>query len=214
MRFTDRDDAGRQLAEVLLDAALTPPILVLALPRGGVPVGAAVASELHAELDVFVSRKVGAPHHPEYGIGAVAEGGARVVDRDAVRQLGLDDAAFERLVEREAEEVQRRVNRYRSGRPLAELADRDVVLVDDGLATGVTAEAALRSIRDRHPRRLVLAVPVCPAQTAHRMQGLADDVVTVTAADDLRSVGEWYDDFRQTTDDEVLTCLAAAHGSV
>jgi putative phosphoribosyl transferase len=203
-RFRDRVDAGRQLADQL-PADLDHP-LVLALPRGGVPVAKEVASRLDAPLEVLVARKIGAPGHEELGIGAIAEGDA-VVGSDLVRVLGLSAREFERLAERERGELARRVDRYREGRPLPSLADRDVVLVDDGLATGVTAEAALLAIRAGKPRRLVLAVPVCSPDTAHRLVPPADEVVCVLAPRDLVAVGVWYDDFTQTTDDEVLELL-------
>jgi putative phosphoribosyl transferase len=209
MRFRDRRDAGEQLAaEVLALDVLDP--LVLGLPRGGVPVAAEVARALDAPLDVLVSRKVGAPHHPEFGIGAVAEGGARVADWPIIRQLGLSDADFDRLATEEEAEVDRRVERYRGGRPLPPLDGRTVVVVDDGLATGVTAEAALRSVRGRRAGRLVLAVPVGAADTADRLADVADDVLCINRPPDFQAVGRWYERFDQTTDDEVVDCLATA----
>jgi putative phosphoribosyl transferase len=203
-RFRDRVDAGQQLAE-RLPADLHDP-LVLALPRGGVPVAKEVAARLDAPLDVLVARKIGAPGHEELGIGAIAEGGA-LVGSDLVRALRVSPDEFERLAERQRGEIARRVERYRGDRPLPPLLGRDVVLVDDGLATGVTAEAALLAVRAGEPRRLVLAVPVCSPDTARRLVPPADDVVCVLAPDDLLAVGYWYDDFAQTTDEEVIELL-------
>jgi predicted phosphoribosyltransferase len=210
MRFSDRREAGRRLAALLADAGLQDP-LVLALPRGGVPVAYEIATALGAPLDVFVARKVGAPGHPEYGIGAVAEGGTGVVDAWAAQALGLTQEDFDRRAADEQREVERRVQEYRGERRLPALAGRDVVLVDDGLATGVTAEAALRALRAQEPRRLILAVPVCAPETARRLRGLADEVICVASPPDFRAVGLWYDDFGQTSDEEVRDLLARAH---
>ena len=206
MRFRDRADAGRQLARRLRAAGLADP-LVLGLPRGGVPVAYEVAVALGAPLDVFVARKVGAPGHEEYGVGAVAEGGAVVANRGALRALGISDERFAALAERERTELDRRVAAYRGGRPAPDPAGRDVVLVDDGLATGVTAEAALTALRAGGPRRLLLAAPVCAPETAARLTGLADEVVCVAAPEEFVAVGQWYTDFAQTGDDEVIELL-------
>ena len=207
MKFRDRVDAGQALAERLGHLAFHEPV-VLALPRGGVPVGYEVAAALGAPLDVFVARKVGAPGHPEFGIGAVAELGGEVVNQDALAVLRLDADEFAVLAERERVELARRVERYRGGRPLPDVAGRDVVLVDDGLATGVTAEASLRALRSLRPRRLVLAVPTCAPDTAGRLTSVADEVVCVLSPPDFRAVGLWYERFDQTSDDEVLELLA------
>jgi putative phosphoribosyl transferase len=181
--------------------------LVLALPRGGVPIGAEVAQALGATLEVFVSRKVGAPGQPEFGIGAVAEGGAAVATDRALDALGLSGDDFAALADRARAELDRRVRAYRGDREIPDLSGRDVVLVDDGLATGVTAEAALRALRARDPGRLVLAAPVCAPSTARRLRGLADDVVCVLMPEHFSAVGQWYDDFGQLSDADVLMLL-------
>ncbi len=209
MRFRDRTDAGRRLARVLAPCDLQSPV-VLGLPRGGVPVALEVALAMGAPLEVFVARKIGAPNQPEFGIGGVAEGGAVVVDRRAVQDLGLPSDALDRLVDAENREVDRRVQRYRGGRPLPELEGRDVLLVDDGLARGVTAEAALRALRDHSPRLLILAVPVCAPATADRLRHIADEVVCAEEPMSFYAVGQFYDRFDQTSDDEVLKLLAQA----
>lgn len=209
MRFADRTEAGRQLGERLRRLPLVSPV-VLALPRGGVPVGFEIAEALDAPLDVLVVRKVGAPGHSEFGIGAVAEDGAQVMDRGALSALGLSESDFASLVASEREELERRTELYRAGRPLVAVNGCDAVLVDDGLATGVTAEAALHTLRAREPRRLVLAVPACALDTVERLRGLADDVEYLIAPEDFVAVGRWYENFEQTTDEEVLRLLELA----
>lgn len=208
MRFRNRRQAGRLLAARLGEHTFKDPV-VLALPRGGVPVGYEVAVAMSAPLDVFVARKVGAPGHEEFGIGAIAEGGESVMD-DVVLRLGISTAAFAVLAKREETELDRRVERYRGGSSLPDLAGRDVILVDDGLATGVTAEAALKAIRRLNPARVVLAVPVCAPDSQVRLGAIADRVVCLAAPQAFRAVGVWYDDFSPTTDSEVLELLALA----
>ncbi len=206
MQFRDRKDAGQRLSEELSRLELNDPV-VLGLPRGGAPVAFEVATALHAPLEVFVARKVGAPGQPEFGIGAVAEGGGEVRDEQLVALLGLSASDWAELVRREREELERRVHRYRADRPLPPFAGRDVVLVDDGLATGVTAEAALRALRRLDAGRVILAVPVCASETARRLGELADEVICVQTPSDFAAVGHWYADFAQTSDEEVLELL-------
>lgn len=207
MIFLDRADAGLRLAAAVSRLGLQEPV-VLALPRGGVPVAAELAAELHAPLDVFVARKVGAPGQEELGIGAVAEGLERPILSESVWTWSRCPAGVTVLVERAREELDRRVSHYRGDRSLPQLAGHDVVLVDDGLATGVTAGAALMALRQADVRRLVLAVPVCAQETAARLARVADDVVCTQTPADFYAVGQWYDDFSETTDDEVLDLLA------
>jgi putative phosphoribosyl transferase len=208
MRFRDRDDAGRQLAARLIDLQLTDPV-VLALPRGGVPVAAPVGTALSAPLDVLVVRKVGAPGRPELGIGAIAEGLEDPVVSEVAAQLGLTRDDVKQLAVTEREELLRRVRSYRGSRPLPDIVGKDVLLVDDGLATGVTAEAGLLALQARQPRSLRFAAPVCAGTGATRLAAMCDGVVHVFQPRDMRSVGEWYDDFTQTTDAEVLEILGA-----
>lgn len=207
--FRDRADAGQRLAAALTGTWHEP--VVLGLPRGGVPVAAEVAGALGAALEVFVARKIGAPGHAELGIGAIAEGGV-VVSSDTVTLLRVPEDDLQRRVDREREELERRVRRYRGDRPLPRISDRDVVLVDDGLATGVTAEASLRALRSMAPARLVLAVPVGAPETVERLRSVADAVVCVEQPDPFQAVGQWYGDFTPTTDDEVLRHLHAHRG--
>ena len=208
MRFRDRRDAGGQLATRLQTEDLDDPV-VLALPRGGVPVAFEIAGTIGAPLDVLVVRKVGAPNHAEFGIGAIAEGGITVRDEAAMRMVGASEQRFEEIADRERAELARRVQLYRGDRLLPDPAGHDVVLVDDGLATGVSAEAAIVAMRAREARRVVLAVPVSAADTAIRLAEHAEVICLVTPMR-FSAVGEWYDDFGQTSDNEVLDLLARA----
>jgi len=206
--FTNRTEAGQRLAEKLLGLRHTSAqCVVLALPRGGVPVGAAVAKRLEAPLDVLVVRKLGAPGSPELAIGAIATGEVRVWNDDVLRQLRLEENAIEQVVQREMEELQRREMRYRGNREPLAVLNRTVVLVDDGIATGATMKAAVRALRVRKPARIVVAVPVGPPEAFQAFHDLADECILLQAPEHFHAVGQFYDDFSQTTDEEVRACL-------
>ncbi|MGW6294922.1 phosphoribosyltransferase [Streptomyces sp. NPDC055058] len=215
MRFSDRREAGRALARrlrALADEGALPDPLVLALPRGGVAVAREVADALGAPLDVIVVRKIGAPSHEEFAVGALAGDGVPVFDPRTLRMLGLGPGDLTAVVERERAELRRRERVYRQGRAAPEPAGRTVIVVDDGLATGATARAALRSVRRRAPARTVLAVPVCSPEGAASLAGEADDVVCLHRPAGFLAVGEWYDDFAQLTDEDVLAALHPSAG--
>jgi len=210
--FADRESAGRALAErvavCLGTSAVESQPLVVALPRGGVPIGARVADLVGGDLDVLVVRKIAAPGRPEFGVGALAEGGEPIFDRETLDQLGLIEADLVDTVRRERAEASRRAERYRPGRPPLDVRDRLVVVVDDGLATGVTARAALRRLRAGHPRRLVLAAPVCSTAGRAAMAREADAVICLMTPARFAAVGRWYADFPQLTDRDVERALA------
>jgi putative phosphoribosyl transferase len=208
--FADRRDAGRQLAKRLMPLRAQRPV-ILALPRGGVPVAHEIAVSLGAPLNVLAVRKLGAPENPEYGVGAVAEDGTVVINQQAVAGLGIRRGDLERIIAREAAELRRRVGRYRHGRPLIDLAGRTVIVVDDGVATGVTDAAALRAVRKRGPREVILAVPVCAPDAAEHLATEADEVVCLQAPAQLDGVGRWYGDFEQVSDEEVIALLGASN---
>ena len=208
MRFRNRAEAGRILAESLHGYAGRDDVVVLGLPRGGVPVAAEVAAALGAPLDVLVVRKVGVPGHEELAMGAVASGGVLVLDEALIETLGIDRPVIEEVVERELVELERREAAYRGERAPPALAGKTVVLVDDGLATGSTMRAAVRAVRAREPARIVVAVPVAAAETCRELEREADEVVCAATPRSFRAVGLWYDDFRPTSDDEVRKLLA------
>jgi putative phosphoribosyl transferase len=209
MVFENRRDAGRLLADLLLPLAEERPI-VLALPRGGVPVAVEVARALDAPLDLLTVRKLGAPENPELGMGAVAEDGTAVVDTVMARRIGMTQEDFDRILDSELRELGRRIERFRDGRPPLDVRDRTVILVDDGLATGLTDLAAVRALRRRGAGRIVVAVPVGSREAVAMLRGAADEVVCHTIPRDLVGVGRWYRDFSQVSDDEVLALLAEA----
>ena len=211
--FQDRRDAGRQLAKALRQYAGQSDLLVLALPRGGVPVAYEVAQALHAPLDVVVVRKLGLPGQEELAMGAIASGGVRVVNDDVVHSLDLQPETIEGAAEREGPELRRREQTYRGDRPPLAVAGRTVILVDDGLATGSTMRAAVAAVRQLEPRRIVVAVPVGPCDVCETMREEADDVVCLRTPEQFMAVGRWYTNFGQTTDEEVRDLLASAPSS-
>jgi putative phosphoribosyl transferase len=212
MRFEDRQDAGRRLAERLAGFR-GPDLVVVGLPRGGVPVAYEVARGLGAPLDVVVARKLGAPFQPELGVGAIAEGGVEFLDARSLAMLRLQPADLAGVVAQERQELARRVALYRGDRPPIELRGRTVILVDDGLATGVTARAALRSVRLRDPARCVLAAPVCAPATGRGLAAEADEVICLLSPQRFAAVGEWYRRFDQVDDDTILRLLGQAPGA-
>jgi putative phosphoribosyl transferase len=209
MRYRDRQEAGRELAIALQPYADKDPI-VLALPRGGVVVGAEVARVLGAPLDVLVARKIGVPFQPELGMGAIAEGGGEYLDRETVELAGVSAHDIEEVVRRESAELRRRIQRYRGGRPLTDCGGRTVILVDDGIATGGTVRAALDAIRRQSPRYVILAAPVASAEAVALFRSLVDQVVCPLIPSHLFAIGAWYDDFSQVSDDEVVALLAGS----
>lgn len=207
-RFRDRVHAGRVLAEKLKHYVDRPNVQVLALPRGGVPVGFEVATALHAPLDVFLVRKLGVPGHEELAMGAIASGGVRVLNDDVVAMLHLPDAVIERAAAAEQRELERRERAYRGDRPPPDLKGRTVILVDDGLATGSTMRAAAQAVSRQQPARIVVAVPTAAVDTCEDFRREVDEIVCATTPEPFRAVGLWYEDFSQTTDEEVRDLLA------
>ena len=208
--FLDRHEAGRRLARRLEPVPPGSRVVVLGLPRGGVPVAFEVAVALGAPLDVVVVRKLGVPGHEEVAMGAIASGGVQLIDRDLIGRLGIDEAAVREAVTREAAELERRVDAYRGGRPMPSLADATVVVVDDGAATGASMLAALTAIREFEPRRLIAAAPVMSRAAADLLGTVADACAYLLLPEPFLAVGSHYVDFRQTTDAEVRTLLEVA----
>ena len=210
MRFLDRADAGRQLADLLTAYAGHSDVLILALPRGGVPVAYEVARALGVPFDVFLVRKLGVPGHPELAMGAIAEGGVEVLSDDLIHDLGITQKMVQQVAVRERMELDRRDTLYRGGRSLPSVRGRTVILIDDGLATGSTMQAAITALRRLGPSRIVVAVPVGSLETCERLRRFADEVVCLIAPEPFQAVGLWYEEFTQTTDDEAKRLLTPA----
>jgi len=211
--FQDRTDAGRQLAEELLSYGGRDDVIVLALPRGGVPVAFEVAQRLSIPLDVFVVRKLGVPGHEELAMGAIASGGVRVLNEDVLYVLPDAQSIVEMVTAIEREELKRRERNYRSDRPAPEVRGRTVILVDDGLATGATMRAAASALRQQGAAKIIVAVPVGAPSTCHEIRSVADEVVCLQTPGSFMGVGQYYEDFSQTTDEEVRELLAQANSS-
>lgn len=212
--FSDRREAGRQLAARFLDYQGRGDVIVFGLPRGGIPVAFEVARSLQAPLDVRVVRKLGLPGHEELAMGAIASGGIRVLNSEVVDWLGVPERIIDAVAAREKAELERREHFYRSGRRGFDPAGRTVILVDDGLATGATMRAAVMALRQLNPAEVIVAVPVAPASTCREMARVADRVVCLVEPRDFGAVGEWYEDFRPTSDAEVRRLLEAAADTV
>jgi putative phosphoribosyl transferase len=212
--FRDRRDAGRQLASRLTKYANRPDVIVLALPRGGVPVAYEVAKQIGAPLDVFLVRKLGVPGYEELAMGAIASGGVRIINEDLVRQLRIPGEVIDAVAAEEQRELERREPAYRDDRPPPDVKGRTVILIDDGLATGSTMRAAAAALRKLGPARIVVAVPVSAPETCDEFREEVDEVVCAATPEPFRGVGLWYKDFSQTTDEEVRQLLERARQSV
>jgi putative phosphoribosyl transferase len=216
--FENRREAGRELARLLADVIAfgkapglgAGDVVVLGLPRGGVPVAAEIARALGATLDVFLVRKLGTPGHPELAMGAIASGGIRVLNEEVVNALGIPAEHIDAVAAREQIELERRDAAYRQGRSLAALANKTVILVDDGLATGSTMKAAVQAVKQEQPARVIVAVPVGAPDTCRELHAMADQVVCAETPRSFAAVGEWYRDFSQTTDEEVVELLSSS----
>src|SRR5881296_3418146 len=206
--FENRAEAGRQLAEKLDKYSGREDVIVLGLPRGGVPVANEVAKRLRAPLDVFIVRKLGVPGFEELAAGAIASGGVRVLNEDVVRAIPHADQAIEAVTARETTELERREEIYREGRPAPDLRDRIAILVDDGLATGATMRAAVKALRQSGAAKIVVAVPVGPPDTCHELEEQADETICLSMPEFFQAVGQYYEDFSQTSDEDVRELLA------
>lgn len=206
--FRDRTEAGELLAEKLAAYANQPDVIVLALPRGGVPVGAEVARKLQVPFDVFVVRKLGLPGHPELAMGAIASGGVRVLNGDVINGLRIPDEVIKAVTAEEFQELKRREQSYRDDLPLPEVEGKTVIIVDDGIATGATMAAAISALRQLNVGRVVVATPTVARSTYGYLQQTADEIIAVIVPAEFHGVGQWYEDFTQTTDEEVHQLLA------
>lgn len=212
--FRDRRDAGRLLAEKLSTYANRPDVIVLALPRGGVPVAYEVARSLNVPLDVFPVRKLGVPGHEELAMGAIAPGGLRILNQEVVRALGIPEYAIDSVAAKEQQELTRRERLYRGDRPALNVRGKTVILVDDGLATGATMLAAIKALRQQQAGRIVVAVPIASPETCDQMRQHVDDIVCAVTPEPFYAVGLWYENFSQTSDEEVRDLLSRASEEV
>jgi putative phosphoribosyl transferase len=210
-QFANRREAGQELARKLSKYAGRSDVILLALPRGGVPIAYEVALALKAPLDVFLVRKLGLPGREELAIGAIASGGIQILNEDIIDAVGLDRRMINLVVQQELKELQRREEQYRDDRPAPDLRDRTVILIDDGLATGASMLAAVRGVRAQNPTRIIVAVPAGAPQAIELLQSQADEIIYVIAPDPFEGVGKWYEDFSQTTDEEVKFLLKEAN---
>jgi predicted phosphoribosyltransferase len=208
--FDNRIDAGRKLAEALTDYQEDPNVIVLALPRGGVPVAHQVAESLDAPMDIFLVRKLGLPGHEELAMGAIASGDVCVLNESVIAQLDNPDEVIDEVIEKERKELERREQAFRGDRPAPELEGRTVILVDDGLATGASMRAAVSGLRARNPQKIVVAVPTASPETCEQFENEVDEVVCAVTPQPFFGIGYWYDDFSQTTDEEVRQILEKA----
>ncbi len=209
-KFENRKQAGELLARQLLGYRGRNDVLVLALPRGGVPIGAEIAKKLSAPLDVMLVRKLGLPGREEYAMGAIASGGKCILQAEVLSALDISPEMIEAVSQREMQEIKRREELYRAGRPAPQLRERVVILADDGLATGSTMQVAVHVVREANPARLIVAVPVGPADVCEKLKSEADEIICLRMPSPFYAVGNWYEDFTQTSDDEVKALLAAA----
>ncbi|MEM2931849.1 MAG: phosphoribosyltransferase [Nitrososphaerota archaeon] len=211
MYFEDRIDAGEKLA-IEIERQVGRPSLVLGIPRGGVIVGYVIAKKLHAELDVIVARKIGVPGNPELAVAAVAEGGELAIEEEVANIYGVSYEYIESQARKEVEEINRRLEKFRDKKRILEIKDKEVIVVDDGLATGTTMIAALKSVRKKLPKRLIAAAPVASKEAVGRVRTIADDVVVLYVPEDFYAIGEFYRDFSQVSDEEVIRYLASIRG--
>lgn len=206
-KIPNRIVAGRLLADALKNYTDNPQVLVLALPRGGVPVAYEISRALHVPLDVFLVRKLGVPYHQELAMGAIAMGGVTILNSDIVQQMNITKNEIEAVTQKEEQELMRRNERYRNNKPLPVIKDKIIILVDDGLATGATMRAAIAALQKFNPTKIIIAVPVAPADTLYELQNLVDDVICTLTPTPFLSISLWYDEFPQTSDEEVCELL-------
>lgn len=209
-KFANRTEAGAKLAELLDQYADQTGVIILALPRGGVPVAFEIAKKLHLPLDVFIVRKLGVPGHAELAMGALATGGIHIFNEDIVNSLQISDEAIENVIQKEQKELKRREMAYRDEKPFPSLKNKTVILVDDGMATGATMRVAIKSLRLLHPKKIVVAVPVADYELSKQIESLVDEFICPLRPKQFYAVGAWYDDFSQTEDDEVFDLLREA----